>query len=44
VDKLRQGATTKFQADQGFSGGAGPVASSSQAGPRVAPVQFEKKT
>lgn len=44
VDKLRKGASMKFQADQGFSGGAGATASSYATGPRTAPVQFEKKT
>jgi SNW domain-containing protein 1 len=40
-DKLVDGATTKFQPDKGFAGaeGGGPAQS---AGPRSAPVQFEK--
>lgn len=39
-DKLREGATTNFQADKGFAGaeGGGDI----RAGPRTAPVQFEK--
>ena len=39
-DKLVKGATTKFQPAKGFAGaeGGGDI----QAGPRSAPVQFEK--
>jgi SNW domain-containing protein 1 len=38
-DKLMEGATSKFQPDKGFSGAQGGRA----AGPRTAPVQFEKE-
>lgn len=38
-DKLMEGATSKFQPDKGFSGAHGGGA----AGPRTAPVQFEKE-
>ena len=38
-DKLKQGATSKFQPQKGFGGAEGGV---SGAGPRTAPVQFEK--
>jgi len=41
-DKLKEGATTKFQADKGFAGAEG--GSEIRSGPRTAPVQFEKKT
>ena len=42
-DKLVDGATSKFQPDRGFAGaeGGGPA---HRAGPRTAPVQFEKKS
>jgi SNW domain-containing protein 1 len=42
-DKLVDGATSKFQPDRGFAGaeGGGPA---HRAGPRPAPVQFEKKS
>lgn len=42
-DKLVDGATSKFQPDKGFAGaeGGGPA---QRAGPRSAPVQFEKKS
>ena len=38
-ESLKQGATSKFQPHQGFQGAEGGV---SGAGPRTAPVQFEK--
>ena len=38
-DKLMEGATSKFQPDKGFSGAQG----GGSAGPRTAPVQFEKE-
>lgn len=38
-DKLKEGATSKFQPHKGFGGAEGGV---SGAGPRTAPVQFEK--
>jgi len=41
-DKLVKGATTKFQPDKGFDGAEGGM--DVQAGPRTAPVQFEKAT
>lgn len=41
-DTLVKGATTKFQADKGFAGAEGGM--DVQAGPRTAPVQFEKAT
>lgn len=40
-DKLLDGATTKFQPDKGFSGAEGGA--DVRAGPRTAPVQFEKE-
>lgn len=40
-DELLKGATTKFQPDKGFAGAEGGKTHS--AGPRNAPVQFEKK-
>ena len=39
-DKLVQGATSKFQPSKGFAGAEGGA--DIQAGPRTAPVQFEK--
>jgi len=39
-DKLVQGATSKFQPSKGFAGAEGGT--DIQAGPRTAPVQFEK--
>jgi len=39
-DKLKEGATSKFQPDKGFAGAEGGM--EAQAGPRTAPVQFEK--
>jgi len=39
-DKLKAGATSKFQPDKGFGGAEGGTDMS--AGPRTAPVQFEK--
>lgn len=39
-DKLKAGATSKFQPDQGFAGAEGGA--DVRAGPRTAPVQFEK--
>jgi SNW domain-containing protein 1 len=43
-DKLVQGATSKFQPDKGFAGaeGGGMAGGSRGAGPRAAPVQFER--
>mmetsp|Transcript_7551 Transcript_7551/g.10734 ORF Transcript_7551/g.10734 Transcript_7551/m.10734 type:complete len:602 (+) Transcript_7551:63-1868(+) len=44
-DKLKQGSTAKFQPDQGFAGAdGGGSGASGGAGPRTAPVQFEKGT
>lgn len=40
-DKLLDGATKKFHADKGFAGAEGGA--EHRAGPRTAPVQFEKK-
>ena len=40
-DKLVQGSTSKFQPDKGFAGAEGGA--ETRAGPRTAPVQFEKK-
>ncbi|GKY99648.1 hypothetical protein MPSEU_000918800 [Mayamaea pseudoterrestris] len=42
-DKLVEGATNKFQPDKGFAGAEGGTGVRG-AGPRTAPVQFEKKT
>jgi SNW domain-containing protein 1 len=39
-DKLKSGVTSKFQPDKGFGGAEGGM--EHQAGPRTAPVQFEK--
>ena len=39
-DKLKAGATTKFAPDKGFAGAEGGM--DVTAGPRTAPVQFEK--
>lgn len=39
-DKLKSGTTSKFQPDKGFAGAEG--GSGVSAGPRSAPVQFEK--
>jgi SNW domain-containing protein 1 len=39
-DKLKDGATSKFQPDKGFAGAEGGM--DVRAGPRTAPVQFEK--
>eukprot|EP00977_Amphora_coffeiformis_P008409 scaffold1912_cov167-Amphora_coffeaeformis.AAC.8 len=39
-DKLKAGATSKFAANKGFAGAEGGM--DMQAGPRTAPVQFEK--
>lgn len=39
-DKLVQGATSKFQPDKGFAGAEG--GKGTRAGPRAAPVQFER--
>ena len=41
-DKLVKDAAKKFQADKGFAGAEGPGAGSLGAGPRTAPVQFER--
>ncbi len=40
--KLKAGATARFQPDKGFSGAEGGGAAGAGAGPRNAPVQFEK--
>jgi SNW domain-containing protein 1 len=39
-EKLKEGATSRFQPERGFSGAQGGGEHS--AGPRTAPVQFEK--
>ena len=40
--KLKQGATSRFQPDKGFSGAEGGNSGATASGPRNAPVQFEK--
>ena len=42
LDNLKEGATTKFQADKGFAGAEGGGKAQS-AGPRTGPVAFEKQ-
>lgn len=41
-EELRRGATSKFQADVGFSGAEGGMAAAGAGAARSAPVQFEK--